>query len=175
MVGPLLVRLEDSQAEARRAAAYALGRVLLAFGLLCLCASTIYLINDLVDIERDRLHPRKRNRPIASGEVSVPSALAASAACIAAALALGWLAGTSLAVLAIVGVINVPIIHYSVEWWTTLHQPASVTKLEIGDGTLVAHREIEGGEVVEAVDVPGLTPGIVDGNAPARGDLDHIR
>src|SRR6187549_542975 len=32
------------------------------------------------------------------------------------------------AILAIVGVINVPIIHYSVEWWTTLHQPASVTK-----------------------------------------------
>ena len=34
------------------------------------------------------------------------------------------------AVLAIVGVINVPIIHYSVEWWTTLHQPASVTKFD---------------------------------------------
>jgi heme exporter protein C len=34
------------------------------------------------------------------------------------------------AVLAIVGVINVPIIHYSVEWWTTLHQPASVTKID---------------------------------------------
>jgi heme exporter protein C len=33
------------------------------------------------------------------------------------------------AILAIVGVINVPIIHYSVEWWTTLHQPASVTRL----------------------------------------------
>ena len=32
--------------------------------------------------------------------------------------------------LALVGVINVPIIHYSVEWWTTLHQPASVTKLD---------------------------------------------
>ena len=34
------------------------------------------------------------------------------------------------AVLALVGVINVPIIHYSVEWWSTLHQPASVTKLD---------------------------------------------
>ncbi|NNF66964.1 MAG: heme ABC transporter permease [Gammaproteobacteria bacterium] len=31
--------------------------------------------------------------------------------------------------LAIVGVVNVPIIHYSVEWWTTLHQPATITKL----------------------------------------------
>lgn len=33
------------------------------------------------------------------------------------------------AVLAIVGVINVPIIHYSVVWWNTLHQSASVTKM----------------------------------------------
>jgi heme exporter protein C len=34
------------------------------------------------------------------------------------------------AVLALVGVINVPIIHYSVNWWSTLHQPASVTKFD---------------------------------------------
>jgi heme exporter protein C len=34
------------------------------------------------------------------------------------------------AVLAMVGIINIPIIHYSVEWWTTLHQPASLSKLE---------------------------------------------
>ncbi|HKE43641.1 MAG TPA: heme ABC transporter permease [Steroidobacteraceae bacterium] len=33
------------------------------------------------------------------------------------------------AVLAIVGVVNVPIIHYSVVWWNTLHQPATVTKM----------------------------------------------
>ena len=32
------------------------------------------------------------------------------------------------ALLALVGVVNVPIVHYSVQWWTTLHQPASVTK-----------------------------------------------
>ncbi len=34
------------------------------------------------------------------------------------------------AVLAIVGVVNIPIIHYSVEWWSTLHQGATVTKLD---------------------------------------------
>ena len=33
------------------------------------------------------------------------------------------------AVLAMVGVVNIPIIHYSVVWWNTLHQPASVTKM----------------------------------------------
>jgi heme exporter protein C len=32
-------------------------------------------------------------------------------------------------VLALVGVVNVPIIHYSVVWWNTLHQPATVTKM----------------------------------------------
>ena len=34
------------------------------------------------------------------------------------------------AVLAIVGIVNVPIIHYSVEWWNTLHQPASIMKFD---------------------------------------------
>jgi heme exporter protein C len=33
------------------------------------------------------------------------------------------------AILALVGVVNIPIIHFSVEWWNTLHQPASVSKI----------------------------------------------
>lgn len=41
----------------------------------CLCASAIYIINDIRDVEKDRLHPTKRNRPIASGEISVKSAI----------------------------------------------------------------------------------------------------
>jgi 4-hydroxybenzoate polyprenyltransferase len=41
------------------------------FGLLCLASSTIYLINDIADIEQDRLHPTKKNRPLASGTLSV--------------------------------------------------------------------------------------------------------
>jgi len=47
---------------------------LLAFVSLCLASSTIYVINDLLDIERDRNHPKKCNRPLASG--AVPSTLA---------------------------------------------------------------------------------------------------
>ena len=39
-------------------------------------------------------------------------------------------AGRATAVLTLVGVVNVPIIHYSVVWWNTLHQPATVTKLD---------------------------------------------
>jgi heme exporter protein C len=34
------------------------------------------------------------------------------------------------AILSLVGVINLPIIHYSVEWWNTLHQGATITKFE---------------------------------------------
>ena len=34
------------------------------------------------------------------------------------------------AVLALIGVINLPVIHYSVEWWNTLHQPASVARID---------------------------------------------
>lgn len=48
-----------------------LWRVLAAFALMCLAASTIYLVNDIVDVERDRLHPKKKNRPIASGALPV--------------------------------------------------------------------------------------------------------
>ncbi len=38
-------------------------------------------------------------------------------------------AARATAVLALVGVVNIPIIHFSVEWWNTLHQPASVSKI----------------------------------------------
>ena len=48
-----------------------LARVLIAFVLLCLAASTIYIINDLVDIERDRLHPKKRHRALPSGQLPI--------------------------------------------------------------------------------------------------------
>lgn len=39
-------------------------------------------------------------------------------------------ADRSAAILAIVGIVNIPIIHFSVEWWNSLHQPASLSKLE---------------------------------------------
>jgi len=48
---------------------------LLGFALFCATASTIYIINDILDRDRDRLHPKKKHRPIASGNISVPSAI----------------------------------------------------------------------------------------------------
>ncbi len=70
-------------------------RTLWAFAAFCLGASTIYLINDIVDRESDRRHPTKSRRPIASGRVSVPTAIAMSIVCAALAMACALRAGGS--------------------------------------------------------------------------------
>lgn len=58
-----------------------------AFVAFCLISSVVYIINDVVDIEKDRAHPTKRWRPLASGQLSRRVALGAAA--ILAVLALG--------------------------------------------------------------------------------------
>ena len=66
-------------------------RALAAAGLFCIAASIVYIFNDLVDVERDRLHPLKRaTRPLASGALPIRTArmlLAALAVLLAAGLA----------------------------------------------------------------------------------------
>jgi 4-hydroxybenzoate polyprenyltransferase/phosphoserine phosphatase len=47
----------------------AIGSLILAFLAFSLCASSVYILNDLLDLESDRLHPRKRRRPFAAGAI----------------------------------------------------------------------------------------------------------
>ncbi len=61
----------------------------IAIALYCALSSAVYTLNDLVDAERDRLHPLKKNRPIASGRISQ-----GTAAVMAVVLAVGGLVGS---------------------------------------------------------------------------------
>ncbi len=60
----------------------------LAFLALSLAASGGYIINDLIDLESDRSHPEKKNRPLASGELSKTASLIAGVLLIVAAMAI---------------------------------------------------------------------------------------
>ncbi len=68
----------------------AIGAAVLAFVAFCLISSAGYFVNDLVDVELDRRHPKKRFRPIAAGEISVPSARVWAAGLAVAALAIAF-------------------------------------------------------------------------------------
>jgi 4-hydroxybenzoate polyprenyltransferase len=66
-------------------------RTLAGFGLFCIISSAVYIFNDILDLEADRQHPVKRNRPIASGKLPVPIAITAGSLLTLAALAAGYL------------------------------------------------------------------------------------
>ncbi len=80
---------------------HAIARALAAFGIFCALSGVVYLVNDVADRDADRLHPIKRNRPIASGAVS-PS-LAVATAIVLSALALGgaWMLRPAFAAVAL--------------------------------------------------------------------------
>lgn len=66
-------------------------RALCGFALFCLYSSSVYLINDLRDRERDRLNPRTAGRPLASGALKPQVAIAAVAVMLPVTFALSWL------------------------------------------------------------------------------------
>lgn len=64
----------------------------LAFLAFCFISSTVYIINDLQDIEADRAHPRKRDRPLASGAITPRAAIVASILLALISFAIGYFA-----------------------------------------------------------------------------------
>lgn len=84
VVAPLAFAHQEQAVAGHLAAAVASS--LSAFAVFCGLASAIYLLNDVIDRRADAQHPTKRRRSIAAGRLSVPAALAASAALAVAAL-----------------------------------------------------------------------------------------
>lgn len=81
-------------------------RASLAFLVVCLVTSAIYIANDIRDREEDRAHPTKKRRPIASGSLSVWFATLVALVLLITGLALAWTQGLS-TVLALLGLIVV--------------------------------------------------------------------
>ncbi|MDP2776467.1 MAG: decaprenyl-phosphate phosphoribosyltransferase, partial [Anaerolineales bacterium] len=66
-------------------------RTLAGFALFCLISSSVYIFNDLADVEADRQHPEKKNRPIASGTLPVSAAWTAGIALVVITFGLAYL------------------------------------------------------------------------------------
>ncbi len=77
------------------------GRTLLAFLIFCALSGSTYLINDVLDAERDRSHPQKRLRPVASGRLGPGVAVAAGVALLAVACAAAFALSAGLGVVAL--------------------------------------------------------------------------
>ncbi len=83
-------------------------QVLVAFFSYSLMASTVYILNDYVDIQRDKLHPTKQNRPLASGKVSKSQAQILFVILLISSLGISFLVSYKLTIiLAIYFVVNV--------------------------------------------------------------------
>lgn len=77
-------------------------RLILVFLAFCAMSSAVYLLNDLLDRNADRLHPVKRHRPIASGKVGLPVAFGAMVALAAAGLAVVTILDVSLGLVGLI-------------------------------------------------------------------------
>jgi len=88
----------------------ALVQVLLGMVAFCAAASSIYMVNDLLDLEADRLHPKKRHRPFASGAVPLRVGMMAFVVLVAVALGVGASLGP-LFVAIVVGYVALSIVY----------------------------------------------------------------
>lgn len=78
-----------------------LQRTLICFFLFCLISSAVYIINDIMDVEADRNHPTKKNRPIASGNLPIPTAIISAVMLLVVSLPLAYLLSPSFALICV--------------------------------------------------------------------------
>ena len=83
----------------------AVGRSIGGFFCFCLAASTVYILNDIIDRHSDRLHPEKCSRPIASGRLKVGSAVIFSAVCAAVTMIAAFLLDPTFAVVILIYIV----------------------------------------------------------------------
>ena len=74
-------------------------QAIIAFVAFCLISSTIYILNDIVDIEQDKHHPTKRERPLPSGKLKISTAAIFAALLGATALILAAFASSTVVVI----------------------------------------------------------------------------
>ncbi|CAN5645956.1 decaprenyl-phosphate phosphoribosyltransferase [soil metagenome] len=123
--------------------ASSIGLAILAAICFCAASSATYLLNDVRDAERDRIHPKKRFRPIASGELQQRTALIAAGALAIGAIGIGALIRWEFAVV-LIGYLTL-----MVAYNTVLKQLAIIDVFAIGGGFVL---RAVGGAV--AIDVP---------------------
>lgn len=83
------------------------------FGIFCTVASGTYLVNDALDAEADRRHPKKRHRPVASGAISEPTAITLGLSLAAVGLAGSWLLAGWQLFLVMAAYVAIPALGYS--------------------------------------------------------------
>ena len=81
-------------------------RTLAAFAMFCLLSSVVYIINDVGDIEKDRQHPVKRNRPLASGRLKPSVAMGAAASILVVLLPLAFALDVGFGLIALAYLVN---------------------------------------------------------------------
>jgi len=73
-----------------------------AFAIFCILSGTNYIINDIIDVEKDRKHPKKHKRPIASGEFKIPQAILSAIILIIAAFIGAYLINNMFLIISII-------------------------------------------------------------------------
>lgn len=159
----------------------ALIRVLFAIAAFCAAASSIYVVNDLLDLEADRQHPKKRFRPLAAGNARIPDAMLMSVALGAFALGVGFL--ISWALLGVIALYMGLSLTYSLTLkrmrWVDIATLAGLYTLRVVAGGLAAQVEASGWLIVFIFPtflalgcvkrLTELTLAKSDGKVPGRG------